>query len=126
MPKLKNKLQQLDQVDAKSISNEVTLTSLDALLGEDNSNPYKTSSLDEYESFINELNSTDLHRHAEKVGLVPSVERRVLKDRLVREFKRFVASRSSSLNNLSNLSSSNVNSTDCLSKEAQKVLREGA
>lgn len=123
MTKKKNKLEALDQVDAKNINCEPLLRNLDALIGEDNSNPYKTHDLSAYESYINELNSTDLHRHAQKIGLVPTVDRRVLKDRLVREFKRFVAARTVEF---SSLSQKKDLFQPILSKEAQKILREGS
>jgi len=122
MAKKKNKLDSLDQIDAKNVGVQNTLINLDALLGEDNSNPYKTFELSAYESYINELNSTDLHRHAQKIGLVPTVDRRVLKERLLREFKRFVASRGSIQVNSSFSESGQLS----LSSEAQKILREGS
>ena len=86
----KNKLQEFDQVDGK-VAGGSSFKTLDALIGEASSSPYKQTNDSEYELYLNELNSTDLHRHAEKVGLVPSVERRVLKDRLMREFRKFIA-----------------------------------
>ena len=122
MAQRKNKLAELDQIDAKDVGAENSFRNLDALLGEDNSNPYKTFDLNVYEDYIRELNSTDLHRHAQRIGLVPTVDRRVLKERLVREFKRFVASRGSFFPSLS-FSEANQSS---LSSKAQKILREGS
>lgn len=124
MTKKKNKLSSLDQVDAKNVNQEPCFRNLDALIGEDNSNPYKTFELSAYEAYISELNSTDLHRHAQKVGLVPNVDRRVLKDRLVREFKRFVAART--VNLTKTLGQTDSFQTVSLSKEVQKILREGS
>lgn len=127
MAKKKNKLDSLDQVDAKDVTVQNSFRNLDALLGEDNSNPYKTFDLNVYEGYINELNSTDLHRHAEKIGLVPTVDRRVLKERLVREFRRFVASRVSSDSSLK-LKANNeiVGDLSSISENAKKILSEGA
>lgn len=125
MPK-KNKLNELDQIDGKHIESESRFQTLDALLGEDNSNPYKTSKIEEYENYINELNTTDLQRHAERVGLVPSVEKRVLKERLLREFRRFQNSRVSiSRSDQSNNSFQDYDASS-LSLNARKILREGA
>lgn len=122
----KNKLQDLDQVDGKYIEGENCFQTLDALLGEDNSNPYKTSKIEDYENYINQLNTTDLQRHAEKVGLVPSVEKRVLKERLFREFRRFQNLRKPiAKSDRSNNSFQDANAS-LLSLSAQKILREGA
>ena len=120
------KIKELDQVDGKYIDETECFQTLDALLGQDNSNPYKTSRMEEYENYINELNTTDLQRHAEKVGLVPSVDKRVLKERLTREFRRFQNSRMPI-----SKSSQYANSfLDCdassLSLSARRILREGA
>jgi hypothetical protein len=121
----KNKLQSLDQVDGKLAGGSGYKT-LDALIGENLSNPYRCSNESEYESYVNELNSTDLHRHAEKVGLVPSVDRRVLKDRLMREFRKFIASRSMVSDDLIKNHMRNDSSGGDLSVSAQRILREGA
>ena len=120
------KIKELDQVDGKYVDETECFQTLDALLGQDNSNPYKTSKMEEYESYINELNTTDLQRHAEKVGLVPSVEKRVLKERLTREFRRFQGSRM-----LISRTDQYANAyQDCnassLSPNARRILREGA
>ena len=118
------KLKYLDQVDGKLVG-ENSFRSLDALLGESASSPYKAKSEAEYESFLSELGATDLHRHAEKVGLVPSVEKRVLKDRLMREFRKFLASRSMITNDLSENHSFQDSYGENLSDTARKILREG-
>ena len=118
------KLKNLDQLDGKFVE-ENSFKSLDALLGEDSSSPYKSKNESEYESFLSELGTTDLHRHAEKVGLVPSVEKRVLKDRLMREFRRFVASRSFVSSDLSDQHSFQDSYGENLSNVARKILREG-
>ena len=120
----KNKLKHLDQLDGKVAGGN--FRTLDALIGEDSRSPYKQSTESDYESYINELNSTDLHRHAEKVGLVPSVEKRVLKDRLLREFRKFIASRSFVSDNLMKNHMTNDSLGSSLSIEVQKILREGA
>ena len=121
----KNKLQDLDQVDGK-LAGGNSFKTLDALIGENLSNPYKCADEDDYEVYLSELNSTDLHRHAEKVGLVPSVERRVLKDRLMREFRKFIASRSMIPQELAKNHMKNDSYGSELSASARKILREGA
>ena len=125
MAQRKNKLAELDQIDAKDVGAENSFRNLDALLGEDNSNPYKTFDLNVYEDYIRELNSTDLHRHAEKIGLVPTSDRRVLKERLFREFRRFVTSRKCNTG-VDIFSRKVLGDESSMSDEAKKILREGA
>lgn len=119
------KLKELDQIDGK-VAGEMSFRTLDSLIGESSSSPYKQNNESDYESYLNELNSTDLHRHAERVGLAPTNERRVMKERLMREFRKFVASRSL----VSNIAASNHMNQDSsagnLSLEARRILREGA
>ena len=121
----KNKLQNLDQVDGK-LAGESSFKTLDSLIGESSSSPYKQSTQESYENYLNELNSTDLHRHAEKVGLVPSIERRVLKERLLKEFRKFIASRSMVSSDLAFSHMNQNSSASNLSSDAQRILREGA
>lgn len=125
MPSNRKKLKSLDQVDGK-LAGGKSFRTLDALIGEHSSGPYRCSSEADYEQYLNELNSTDLQRHAEKVGLVPSVERRVLKERLLREFRKFIASRSVISEELFNSHSTADSSASGLSSSAQRILREGA
>jgi len=125
MAKKNKSIDQLDQVDGK-IAGGSTFQTLDALVGESFSNPYGQSNEADYENYINGLNSTDLHRHAEKVGLVPSVERRVLKDRLLREFRKFLSSRSLIPESLARNHMFNDSSASQLSASARRILREGA
>ena len=120
----RNKLEEMDQVDGK-LAGGSGFRTLDALIGENLSNPYRCSNESEYESFVNELNSTDLHRHAEKVGLVPSVDRRVLKERLMREFRKFIASRSMVSEDLIKNHMNSDSYGHELSASARRILREG-
>ncbi len=121
----KNKLQEIKQVDGKLAGGNSART-LDSLIGEDMSHPYKQNNENDYEGYITELNSTDLHRHAEKVGLVPASDRRVLKDRLMREFRRFIASRTTVSNDLIRTHVNQDSSGQSLSSAARRILREGA
>lgn len=121
----KNKLKELDQVDGK-IAGGGSFRSLNSLIGEDSSHPYKQTDESSYENYLNDLNSTDLHRHAEKVGLAPTNERRVMKERLMREFRKFIASRSLISESLASSHMNQDSSAGGLSSEVQKILREGA
>jgi hypothetical protein len=125
MAKKNKSIDQLDQVDGK-IAGGLSFKTLDALIGESFSNPYGQSNENDYEEYVNTLNSTDLHRHAEKVGLVPSVERRVLKERLMKEFRKFIASRSLIPESLAKNHMTNDCSASELSSSARRILREGA
>jgi hypothetical protein len=121
----KNKLKELDQVDGK-IAGAGSFRSLNSLIGEDSSHPYKQADESSYEGYLNDLNSTDLHRHAEKVGLAPTNERRVMKERLMREFRKFLASRSLVSESLASSHMNQDSSAGGLSSEVQRILREGA
>jgi hypothetical protein len=119
-----NRLSGMDQVDGKVAGGGVFRT-LDALIGEGSCSPYPTLDENEYSSYLGGLNSTDLDRHAQKVGLAPTFERRVLKERLMREFKKFVASASKIEESVANSHMLNDTSASNLTKEAQKILSEG-
>jgi hypothetical protein len=119
------KLKELDQIDGK-VAGEMSFRTLDSLIGESSSSPYKQNNESDYDSYLNELNSTDLHRHAEKVGLAPTNERRVMKERLMREFRKFVASRSLVSSAAVNSHMNQDSSAGSLSLEARRILREGA
>jgi hypothetical protein len=119
------KLKELDQIDGK-VAGEMSFRTLDSLIGESSSSPYKQNNESDYDSYLNELNSTDLHRHAEKVGLAPTNERRVMKERLMREFRKFVASRSLVSSTAVNNHMNQDSSAGSLSLEARRILREGA
>jgi hypothetical protein len=121
----KNKLQEMDQVDGK-LASGLCFRGLDALIGEGCDHPYRQNNEPEYENYLNQLNSTDLHRHAEKVGLVPMNDRRVLKERLLREFRRFIASRSLVPEPLVESHMNQDSSASSFGAAAQRILREGA
>lgn len=119
------KLKELDQIDGK-VAGSMSFRTLDSLIGESSSSPYKQNNEADYENYLNELNSTDLHRHAEKVGLAPTNERRVMKERLLREFRKFVAMRSLVSNEVANNHMNQDSSAGNLSLQARQILREGA
>ena len=61
---------------------------LSQIWGDDGMARYGTLDLEKYQSQISNLNKTDLMAHAQKLGLIPIDNVKVLKGRLVREFKR--------------------------------------
>jgi hypothetical protein len=84
-----NKLSQLNQTDGRT---EETPRTLSQFFGETIQGKYSTNEENEYLSYLNTLNKTDLQRHAIKCGLTPKDDRNRLVQSLVREFKRVVAS----------------------------------
>jgi hypothetical protein len=94
-------------------------SSLDEILGETLS-IYTANSSDEYRGQLAEMNMTDLQAHAYKIGLVPTQDRKVLTDRLVKEFVKWNSRYGS------NVATGNIKSVDDLDAQARKILREGA
>ena len=63
------------------------------------------------------MTKTDIMAHATKIGLIPVDNRELLQQRLVREFRRHVASYNKPLGKL--------NTNTGVSAEARKILSEG-
>jgi len=97
-----------------------TLTTLEQVLGEFSMGQYTTSDLDEYQQIIGEMNTSDLQAHAIKVGLLPNVERSVLRERLIKEFRKYM-----NLRRPANMSVKATKSPQELSKNAMRSLSEG-
>jgi hypothetical protein len=113
MPR-KRKIEELSQTHGKL--ENVQYKSLDQIWGDTGLSKYKTTNLEEYINFINEMNKSDLQAHANKVGLVPIDNRDMLTKRLVAEFKKFV-----STFNVPKTIDNSVN----LDKKSKDVLSEG-
>ena len=84
-----NKLSQLNQTDGVTEEEPRTLAQI---FGETIQGKYNTTKENEYLRYLNNLNKTDLQRHAVKCGLTPKDDRNRLIKSLVSEFKRVVAS----------------------------------
>ena len=56
---------------------------------EENMGPYKTRDVAEYEEYLRNLSRADLDAHAEKVGVIPAGDSRMVARKLATEFKRF-------------------------------------
>ena len=92
-------------------------TTLDQIWGDDGTSRYRTQDEGEYKSQIDDMNRTDLHLHASKVGLIPIENSTQLKKRLIAEFKKHISQyRKPVFNQKPPLK---------LSKEAWKTLEEG-
>jgi len=108
------------QIDGKAQEgNSTIMGTLDQIMGESIS-VYSAASPEQYISELAEMNQTDLQSHAYKVGLIPIEDRKVLVERLVKEY-RLWASR----NSVISAQPSNIQIND-LNSEARKILREGA
>jgi len=107
------------QIHGKEETPKRQPSSLDEILGEALS-IYTANSSDEYRGQLAEMNMTDLQSHAYKIGLVPTQDRKVLTDRLVKEFVKWNSRYGS------NVATGNIKSVDDLDAQARKILREGA
>jgi hypothetical protein len=118
-PKAKSKkLPTEQQLDGKVEGS--TPTTLEQVLGEFSMGQYTTADLDEYQQIIAEMNTSDLQAHAVKVGLLPNVERSVLRERLAKEFRKYM-----NLRRPANMSVKGAKSPQDLSKNAMRALSEG-
>ena len=95
----KTKLSQLNQTDGRDDSPGVSTQEVEKVVprtlaqffGETIAGKYKTTNEEEYVSFLNSLNKSDLFTHATKCGLAPKDDRQRLMTALVREFRRTVS-----------------------------------
>tara|TARA_R100000008_G_C3560293_1_gene155744 strand:- start:63 stop:446 length:384 start_codon:yes stop_codon:yes gene_type:complete len=65
-------------------------TTLDQIWGDDGSSMYGTMDERTYEERLDDMNLSDLQTHASRVGIIPVDNRGMLKDRLMREFRKHV------------------------------------
>lgn len=87
MPKKKLKLESLNQTHGK-VEKAVTL---DQVWGDTGNAKYGTLDIEKYNSYLDDLNKSDLQAHAIKIGLVPIDDRKTLVTRLKKEFQKHVA-----------------------------------
>jgi hypothetical protein len=113
--KKNKKLLGLTQVHGKHETSFKPST-LDQIWGDDGEGKYSTLDELQYKNYLEELNKTDLHRHASKIGIIPIDNRELLEQRLAREFKKHVNS----------YQAPNVGKKETtISKAAQDILKEG-
>ena len=67
-------------------------TTLDQIWGDDGLSVYGTMDENHYENELDEMNLSDLQAHASRVGIIPIDNRATLRERLLREFRKHVAS----------------------------------
>jgi hypothetical protein len=76
------------QIDGKK--QILTAKDLDEILGATNK-IYKTADVEKYKEGLREMNLADLQAHAIEIGLLPTDNRSVLTERLLREFRKNTA-----------------------------------
>ena len=82
-------LEQTDgRADHNSAPNLKQKRTLNELMGYESKSRYSQSTVEEYKEFLKGMNLTDMHREAQARGLIPISDRRVLEQRLTREFSK--------------------------------------
>lgn len=119
MPR-KKKLQSLNQTHGKVDENKTQPTTLDQIWGDDGVWKYKTLDVGEYENWLNDLTSSEIQSHANRLGFVPVGELDVLKKKLIEEFRSHVAKY-----NAAAVRSQNKEKATQVSPEVSKILKEG-
>jgi hypothetical protein len=84
--KKKQNLDELNQTHAKIEEKEYQ--TLDQILGDSGSDKYGTFSEEEYWSQLNAMTKSDLQNHALKMSLIPVDNMKMLRERLLNEFRR--------------------------------------
>ena len=110
------KLNQMSQAHGKE--EKYTPTTLDQIWGDDGMGKYKTLDAAEYEEQIRMMSKSELQHHSTQVGLIPVDNRETLTVRLVREFRRHVASYRQP--------AQRKKKPKAVSSEAMKILKEGS
>jgi hypothetical protein len=114
MPKQRKKLEDLSQTHGKL--EDIQYKTLDQIWGDDGSSKYKTSNLQDYLNYLNDLSKSDLQNHASKIGLVPVDNREILVKRLETEFRKYISTFTTP---------KNTNNSLDLDKETKDILSEG-
>lgn len=81
------KLEDLQQTNGKTYENQVSRArELEEVLGIPKINPFKTNDKRVFEEMLKDMNLTDLQAFAVKVGVFPSGNKTVLKNKIKRAF----------------------------------------
>ena len=92
-------------------------TTLDQIWGDDGTSMYGTMDDTEYQLRLDDMNMSDLQSHASRVGIIPIDNRSMLRDRLLREFRKYVSSYQKPI-----VTQDDSQTAD---KETMKILSEG-
>ena len=91
-------------------------TTLDQIWGDTGISKYGTMDEPTYAEEISSMSKSDLQAHASTVGIIPIDNREMLSQRLMREFRKYVASYNTPVERKKGIK---------LSKEAKAILAEG-
>lgn len=81
-----------EQTDGRDYRSPKANRTLDELWGGSQFSKYETQDETVYASYLENLNKLDLQRECLKIGLVPNDERSIMTDRLMKQFRAYVAS----------------------------------
>ena len=86
--KEKPQLESLEQTNGKSYDEQVARgKELEQIMGLQKMSPFKTNDPEAFEEMLEDMNLTDLQSMAVKVGIFPSGNKTVLKNKIKRSFK---------------------------------------
>lgn len=108
-------LNSIKQTHAKIEKTEPT--TLDQIWGDEGLGKYGTMDIQSYENSLNEMNASDLQTHASTVGIIPIENRRMLTERLLREFSKHVSAYTKPVDDSSQQKE--------IDKEIKNILSEG-
>tara|TARA_Y100000004_G_scaffold32349_1_gene33899 strand:- start:694 stop:1059 length:366 start_codon:yes stop_codon:yes gene_type:complete len=111
----KNSLKGMSQTHGKVDKFEPT--TLDQIWGDDGTGMYGTLDITSYENRLDDMNMSDMQTHASRVGIIPIDNRSMLRERLVREFRKHVSAYKKP--------TSAPEENPKISKEIEKILSEG-
>ena len=115
--KPKKGLNKMSQTHAMEQPKKYTPSTLDQVWGDTGLSKYQTLDIKVYKQQLDDYNKSDLQAHAKYVGLLPLDNATLLKNRLINEFERHVASY--------RRPPDKPNANIKLSAEAKKILSEG-
>ena len=111
----KTSVKKMSQTHAKVEKFEPT--TLDQIWGDDGSSMYGTLKEDNYQERLDEMNMSDLQSHASRVGIIPIDNRGMLKERLIREFRKHVSAYQKPI--------VTQDDSETVDKDVMKILSEG-
>ena len=85
------KLENLSQAHGKDESKDFKPTTLDQVWGDTGLWKYKTMDEKEYKLELDSMSKSDLFAHASKNGIIPTDNRDLLVNKLMREFTKYVS-----------------------------------
>ena len=89
--KKSSKLDNLSQAHGKDESKGFQPTTLDQVWGDTGLWKYNTMDEKEYRAELNQMSKSDLFTHASKNGIIPTDNRDLLVNKLMREFTKYVS-----------------------------------